>query len=143
MRSVEPHVLASSEYFNFSPSALARTYLLHVLSVGEFTYEPGYDLRRSAFDSLLLEIILDGRVNLETEGETLAARAGQVVLIDCTKPHRYWSDTGWHALWVHFDGAAARGYFQMILRQNGRAFATHRQRSVFDALQAVVDKILD
>ena len=84
-------------------------YLLHVLSVGEFTYEPGYDLRRSAFDSLLLEIILDGRVNLETEGETLAARAGQVVLIDCTKPHRYWSDTGWHALWVHFDGAAARG----------------------------------
>lgn len=41
MRSVEPHVLASSEYFNFSPSALARTYLLHVLSVGEFTYEPG------------------------------------------------------------------------------------------------------
>ena len=69
MRSVEPHVLASSEYFNFSPSALARTYLLHVLSVGEFTYEPGYDLRRSAFDSLLLEIILDGRVNLETEGE--------------------------------------------------------------------------
>ena len=129
MRSVEPHVLASSEYFNFSPSALARTYLLHVLSVGEFTYEPGYDLRRSAFDSLLLEIILDGRVNLETEGETLAARAGQVVLIDCTKPHRYWSDTGWHALWVHFDDAAAWGYFQMILRQNGRAFATHRQRS--------------
>ena len=143
MRSVEPHVLASSEYFNFSPSALARTYLLHVLCVGEFTYEPGYDLRRSAFDSLLLEIILDGRVNLETEGETLAARAGQVVLIDCTKPHRYWSDTGWHALWVHFDGAAARGYFQMILRQNGRVFATHRQRSVFDALQAVVDNILD
>ena len=31
----------------------------------------------------------------------------------------------------------------MILRQNGRVFAIHRQRSVFDALQAVVDNILD
>lgn len=139
MRSLEPHVLPSSEYFNFSPSLLAREHLLHVLCVGDFRYEAGYDLNRTSFDSFLLEIILEGRVNIETEGESLTARAGQVVLIDCAKPHRYWSDTGWHALWVHFDGAAARGYFQMILRQNGRVFTTHRQRSVHDALLSVLD----
>lgn len=137
MKSLEQHVLPSSEYYNFSPSTLAREHLLHVLCVGDFRYEAGYDLTRSAFDSFLLEIILDGRVNIETEGEVFAAHAGQVVLIDCTKPHRYYSDTGWHALWVHFDGAPARGYFSLILRQNGRVFTTHRQHRIFDALNAI------
>ena len=83
MRSLEPRVAASSEYYNFSPGALAREYLLYVLCVGEFRYEAGYDLRRASFDSFLLEVILDGTVNIETEGETLSAHAGQVVLIDC------------------------------------------------------------
>ena len=139
MKSLEPHVAASSEYYNFSPGALAQEYLLYVLCVGEFRYEAGYDLRRASFDSFLLEVILDGTVNIETEGETLCAHAGQVVLIDCTKPHRYHSDVGWRALWAHFDGAAARGYFQLILRQNGRVFSTHRHREVFDALGGICD----
>lgn len=139
MRSLEQHVLPSSEYYNFSPSALAREHLLHVLCVGDFQYAAGYDLQRTSFDSFLLEVILEGRVNIETEGENLSAHAGQVVLIDCTKPHRYYSDTGWHALWVHFDGAAARGYFQLILRQNGRVFTTHRQHRIHEALRSVYD----
>lgn len=139
MKSLEPHVLPTSEYYNFSPSALAREHLLHVLCAGDFRYAPGYDLSRTSFDSFLLEIILEGRVNIETEGEAFTAHAGQAVLIDCTRPHRYYSTSGWHALWVHFDGPAARGYFSLIQRQNGLVFATHRQHRIHDALQAIFD----
>lgn len=139
MKPLEPLVLPPSEYYNFSPSTLAREHLLHVLCAGDFHYAPGYDLTRTSFDSFLLEVILDGRVNIETEGESLTAHAGQAVLIDCTKPHRYFSDTGWHALWVHFDGAGAKGYFSLILRQNGRVFTTHRQHRITEALQAIFD----
>lgn len=137
MKSLERNVLPSSEYYNFSPSALAREYLLHVLCVGEFRYAPGYDLQRDSFDSFLVEVILKGCVEIETEGEHFTARAGQVAVMDCNKPHRYFSDTGWHALWVHFDGAAAKGYFNLILRQNGRVFTTHRQREVREALEGL------
>lgn len=137
MRSLEPNVSQTSEYFNFTPSTLAREHLLHLVCTGDFRYGPGYDLRRSSFDSLLLEVILDGQVNIETEGEQLTARAGQVVLIDCTKPHRYHSAAGWRALWVHFNGPAAKGYMSLIHRQNGRAFSTHRRRTVQEALQAI------
>ncbi|MGN0793571.1 MAG: AraC family transcriptional regulator [Aristaeellaceae bacterium] len=139
MKSPEPYVSPSSVYYNFSPSVLAREHLLYVLCVGDFTYAPGYELSRSSFDSYLLEIILEGRVEIETEGERLTAHAGQAVLIDCNKPHRYASDTGWHALWVHFDGAAAKGYFSLVLRQNGRVFATHRLQEVHTALQSLFD----
>ena len=139
MRSLEPYVSPTSVYYNFSPSLLAREHLLYVVCAGDFTYAPGYELSRSSFDSYLMEIILEGRVNIETEGERLTARAGQAVLIDCNKPHRYHSDTGWHALWVHFDGAPAKGYFSLILRQNGRVFATHRLQEAHEALQGIFD----
>ncbi|MDY4139772.1 MAG: AraC family ligand binding domain-containing protein, partial [Eubacteriales bacterium] len=139
MRSLEPYVSPTSVYYNFSPSLLAREHLLYVVCAGDFTYVPGYELTRSSFDSYLMEIILEGRVNIETEGERLTARAGQAVLIDCNKPHRYHSDTGWHALWVHFDGAPAKGYFSLILRQNGRVFATHRLQEAHEALQGIFD----
>ena len=139
MKSLEPHVCPASVYYNFSPSLLAREHLLYVVCAGDFTYAPGYELTRSSFDSYLMEIILEGRVNIETEGDRLTARAGQAVLIDCNKPHRYHSDTGWHALWVHFDGAPAKGYFSLILRQNGRVFATHRLQEAHEALQGIFD----
>ena len=139
MRSLEPYVSPASVYYNFSPSLLAREHLPYVVCAGDFTYAPGYELTRSSFDSYLMEIILEGRVNIETEGERLTARAGQAVLIDCNKPHRYHSDTGWHALWVHFDGAPAKGYFSLILRQNGRVFATHRLQEAHEALQGIFD----
>lgn len=139
MKSRERHVLAASEYYNFSPSELARMHWLYVLCAGDFHYQAGYDLYRQSFDGLLLEIILEGQVQIETEGETLSAHAGQVVLIDCTKPHRYGSATGWHALWVHLEGAPARGYMSLIHRQNGRVFSTHRQHVVHDALQGILD----
>ena len=137
MKSRERFVLPSSEYYNFSPSALSREYLLHVLCVGDFCYAPGYDLQRNSFDSFLMEVILEGGVQIETEGEHFTARAGQVAIMDCNKPHRYFSDAGWHALWAHFDGAAAKGYFSLITRQNGRVFTTHRQREVCDALNSI------
>lgn len=106
---------------------------------GDFFYEAGYDLTRTSFDSFLLEIILDGRMHFETEGEALSAGAGQAVIIDCTKHHRYHTDTGCRALWVHFDGASARGYFELIRRQNGRVFTTHRFHRIHEALQNIYD----
>lgn len=139
MKSLETHVSSSSLYYTFTPSTVAQEYLLHTLCVGDFCYEAGYDLSRTTYGSYLLEVILEGEVQIETEGEALTAHEGQVVLIDCNKPHRYHSDTGWRALWVHFDGTAAPGYFNLILRQNNRAFFTHRQPIVYQALQAIYD----
>ncbi len=139
MRSLENGVSPSSVYYNFSPSLLAREHLLYVVCAGDFTYAPGYELNRTSFDSYLMEVILEGQVQITTEGEHLTARAGQAVLLDCNRPHRYASDTGWHALWVHFDGAAAKGYYSLVKRLNGLVFATHRLQEVHGALQSIFD----
>lgn len=137
MLSQEAHVLPPSAFYNFSPSDLAREHFLYVFCTGDFFYEAGYELQRQSFDGLLLEVILDGQVNIETEGEHFTAHAGQVVMLDSTRPHRYASDVGWHALWVHLGGHAAQGYWNLIVRQNGRVFATQELHVVHQALQEI------
>lgn len=137
MKSREKHVAAASNYYNYSSSVNARETLLYLKSTGYFIYEPGYDLYRSAFDSFLLEVILDGKVMIETEGETFEATTGYVALVDCYKPHRYYSDVGWNALWAHFDGATAPGYYSWIRRTNGNVFRTRNMNTVQRGLQTI------
>ena len=122
MKSREKHVAASSNYYNYASSVTAKESFLYLNSTGKFTYEPGYSVERNSFDSFLLEIILDGNAVIETENESFLARKNDVVLLDCYQWHRYHSETGWQALWVHFDGIAARGYYDLIRRTNGNVF---------------------
>lgn len=137
MKSREEHVAASSNYYNYPPSINACQTLLYVKCTGGFYYEPEYDLYRTSFDSYLLEVILEGNVIIETQGERYEASKGQVVLLDCYKPHRYYSSTGWHALRVHFDGVGAEGYYSWIKRTNGIVFQTRNMSQVQRSLNAI------
>ena len=78
MRSLENGVSPSSVYYNFSPSLLAREHLLYVVCAGDFTYAPGYELNRTSFDSYLMEVILEGQVQITTEGEHLTAQVAAI-----------------------------------------------------------------
>ena len=37
-----------------------------------------------------------------------------MVVLDCYAPHAYWTEVGWAAEWLHFDGPNARGYYNAI-----------------------------
>lgn len=139
MKSREEHVAASSNYYNYTSSNNARQALLCLKCTGNFVYEPGYDLYRSSFDSYLLEVVLEGRMIFETQGEQLEASKGQVVLLDCYKPHRYYSHTGCTTLWVHFDGIGAEGYYDWIHRVNGTVFHTRSLNQVQRSLNAIYE----
>lgn len=39
--------------------------------------------------------------------------------MDCYKPHTYYTQTGWEAEWLHFDGPVAREYFHLITSLTG------------------------
>lgn len=47
------------------------------------------------------------------------ADAGQFVFVDCYYRHRYGTDTSTDVLWLHFDGIAARPYYDLITRRLG------------------------
>ena len=87
MKSCEPFVNRSSDYYVHSPSVTARRMFFYPICVGHFVYDPGYRLERDKYDSFLVELIQKGEFTLETKGQKYTAREGIVVLVDCFSPH--------------------------------------------------------
>ena len=60
MKSLEPHIAPSSEYFQYTPSLTAQNTFFYPICTGNFLYESGYELHRNSFDSFLLMYISHG-----------------------------------------------------------------------------------
>lgn len=115
MLSTEQGVIHGSDYYIYTPSSQATAMFLYPISTGYFRYLLGYCLRRSSYDSFLIMYMRKGSCEIESGGRTYHAKADQIVLLDCYKPHCYYTTTGWDAEWLHFDGSNARNYFEAIL----------------------------
>ena len=123
MKSCEPLISPESDYYLYSPSAGAMGMFFYPICTGHFFYQPGYRLERSSYDSFLLMYVEKGSLTLESERKKTPVCAGDFVLIDCYRPHAYWSDTGWESYWCHFDGPTARAVCQTILSRIGNVFS--------------------
>lgn len=119
MRSTEPGVFESSDYYLYTPSTQAVKTFFYPVCTGYFRYAPGYCLKRNSYDSFLIMYIKKGCCTVKLDSQTYTAGAGQIVVLDCYKPHSYYTNTGWETLWLHFDGPVAREYFQMITADTG------------------------
>lgn len=64
MRSYEKYVTADSDYYVYTPSALAQKLFFYPVCIGHFHYEPGYHLKRNNYDSFLLMLIIDGTCSI-------------------------------------------------------------------------------
>ena len=138
MKSCENFVSEQSNYFVHLPSSAAEKTFFYPNCTGDFIYEAGYSLKREAYDSFLLMYIRSGHLTLEYEGRTEVVNAGSFVLLDCYRPHVYYSDTGWESLWFHFDGPAARAHYELITSQLGQLFTLARPWPVLDKMTSPV-----
>lgn len=136
LKSYEKFVsINHSDYFVSLPSTVAQSTFFYPLCMGHFLYEPGYSLRRDAYDSFLLMYVQNGELTLEYDTQKERVKAGSFVLLDCYKLHAYYSDTGWESLWLHFDGPVARGYYDLIVSQFGHVFSLSNPYSVLNKLE--------
>ena len=121
MHSTEPLVSKDSQYFIHQPSTTARRVWMYPVVLGIFRYEPGYWLRRSQYDNYLLMYINRGELTLTYEDVSRTVREGQVVLLDCNKPHAYGnrSDGTLEIYWLHYKGPLAAEYYSLISESSG------------------------
>ena len=123
MKSVELKVSPLSDYYINSPSITAQEMFLYPLQCGVFTYEPGYHLTRSSFDSFLLMYIQEGNMLLDFGDRQQAVPEKHFMLIDCYQPHGYSTREGAECTWLHFDGVQARNYYDFIVSRLGHVFS--------------------
>ena len=121
----EAGVLARSERFFSTPSATARNLFFYVTRVGHYYYDEQYNFldscdvaHQESHKNFFLTYIRSGCMYFQTT-QLFTAERGQVALVDCHKPHRFYTAGPAEALWIHFDGANAASFFEQILAFRG------------------------
>ena len=105
-----------SELFFYTPSATAKRLYYYPLCAGEFYCNSEYDVNREQYNSFLIICVLYG----EIKSESLTVKSGETLLVDCYKPHKYYTDTKAHTIWLHFDGGNSRELFEEIISLKGK-----------------------
>lgn len=139
MKSREKNVSHHSDYYLYNASEINKGLFFHPMSVGEFFYEPNYHLVRDRFDSFLVMLIQEGQCAIKTNGEPVIAHKGDVVLVDCYKPHAYGHDDAWSTLWLHFDGPLARAQFDQLFKTFGNVIRPRDVNSVEHTLLKILN----
>lgn len=120
-----------SEHYIYSPSVTAQKAFFYPVCTGHFIYKPQYRLYRDSYDSFLIMYIQSGEMIIELGKKKEKAEAEKFVLIDCYKPHSYYTEKGCESIWCHFDGPPARTYYELAESHHGNVF------SVTDSCPAV------
>ena len=76
MRSTEPGVFESSDYYLYTPSTQAVKTFFYPVCTGYFRYAPGYCLKRNSYDSFLIMYIKKGCCTVKLDSQTYTAGAG-------------------------------------------------------------------
>lgn len=119
MQNLKKGVLSGSEIYFHTPSGLEKSMFMYPLCCGHFYCDSRYEINRVGFDNYLIMYIKDGEGELIYEEKVTAIKKGEIIFIDCNKPHTYKTNTRWETLWMHFDGAGAKNYYELICEKLG------------------------
>lgn len=117
-----PGVCPESEAYFATPSAQAKMLFHYVLAAGDYTCTSDYLVRRERYDSILLMQILEGGCTVEFDGKMYHAAAGDLVLLNCYRPHAYYSQDHLRMRWLHFDGGQSVDFIEILLKAQGPVF---------------------
>lgn len=112
--TTERGILPRSDVYFMTPSSLARRLFFYTICAGHFYYEDRYVLERENYHSFLLLEIRKGKARVWSGGNERTVSEGELALLDCHIPHGYASMGGLETVWLHFDGEAAGGYYEML-----------------------------
>ena len=112
MRADDIGTSDDSIIYSNTPSAVAKELYLYPIYVGHYYCDSRYRVERNNFDSFLFLYVKNGSGYAEIKGRKYHLSAGNVILLDCYAPHKYYTTTSWEIVWVHFDGVMARKLYE-------------------------------
>lgn len=119
MKCNETGVLNKSEVYFSSPSQTAKKIYFYPISAGHFFCNNNYHLIRDNYNSLLITHILSGSFTYVKDDRHITARKGDTVILDCYKPHEYYTNDSFESIWIHISGANSTDIFNEIESTEG------------------------
>lgn len=113
-----------SERVLYTPSAFARTNLVHLQETGRLTATAPHTSRREKLQSFLCFVVRNGSGELLYNGQTWPLTSGDVVFLDCRKPYAHSTGgaagTLWTLQWCHFYGPCVAAIYEKYCERGGR-----------------------
>lgn len=141
MKSEETGVLKKSDLYFSSPSPTAKKLYFYPTSAGHFYCENNYRLVRKNYNSLLVTHIIDGSFTFLLEGQSVTAKKGETVILNCFKPHEYYTEDHMESIWVHFSGPNCVEWYQQIVQSNGNLITSGDSERIQKILFRLFDGI--
>ena len=113
--------IVSSNRVLYTPSAFARTSLLHLQEIGELQALAPHTSSRSNLQSYLFFTVISGSGTLIYDGKKYDLKKGDMVFIDCWKPYSHTTDVNlWSLRWCHFYGPTLSFVYEKYVERGGR-----------------------
>ena len=113
--------IVSSNRVLYTPSAFARTSLLHLQEIGTLQALAPHTSSRSNLQSYLFFTVLSGSGELIYDGKKHDLKKGDMVFIDCRKPYSHTTDVNlWSLRWCHFYGPTLSFVYEKYVERGGR-----------------------
>lgn len=113
--------IVSSNRVLYTPSAFARSSLLHLQEIGTLQALAPHTSSRSNLQSYLFFTVLSGSGELVYDGKKNELKKGDMVFIDCRKPYSHTTDLNlWSLRWCHFYGPTLSFVYEKYVERGGR-----------------------
>lgn len=109
--------------------------LFYALCGAKYVCEEPYSIDRSGLNAFLFFYIKSGIMHFEYRGQVFDAHDGDVVLLNCSFHHRYYTVGRTDFYWFHFHGASSAAYTEQIWINNGALFKKKTEtEEIFDKI---------
>lgn len=128
-----------------TPSDLALTLPFYGIESGHFYAEKEYFVARDFHDSFLLIFCIKGSGIITCEGNENELLPGQAILIDCHRPHSYFSAhmASWEFIWIHFNGVMAQTYYNLVNPEGSRIIEPQDKDSFMGLFMQLSENLSD
>lgn len=127
--------LVRSNRIIYTPSAFAKTNLIHLQEIGELQAQKPHTSRRENLPSFLFFMVLEGSGHLEYNGSKFPLKKGDCVFIDCRRQYsHHTSEDLWTLRWVHFYGPNMNGIYEKYVERGGHPSFHPEDPGAFEAI---------
>ena len=113
--------IVSSNRVLYTPSAFARSSLLHLQEIGTLQALAPHTSSRSNLQSYLYFTVISGSGTLIYDGKKYDLKKGDMVFIDCRKPYSHTTDSNlWSLRWCHFYGPTLSFVYEKYVERGGQ-----------------------
>ncbi|MDD3402611.1 MAG: AraC family transcriptional regulator [Hespellia sp.] len=129
--------------FIYTANQFIKKTLFYIQEAGYFKTTDSYYTERENLDSFLIVYTLSGSGLLEMDDTTYPIEPHQLFFIPCMKHHYYCcrKDKEWEFLWIHFNGIAARGYYEKYSTSQTPVITIDPQAGIPEQMRQVLSLI--